>query len=130
MALVVVDASVVIGYLDGDDAHHRAAVAALDASGTDDLVLPATAYAEVMVAPARRGAAAMDRVEAALAALAVRMVAVTPAIARAAAGLRARHRSLRLPDALVLATADELGAARVLTADRAWAKISRRVRLI
>jgi predicted nucleic acid-binding protein len=47
-----------------------------------------------------------------------------------AAALRARHRSLRLPDALVLATAEVLGAAKVLTADRARTKISRKVRLI
>ena len=93
-------------------------------------MLPATAYAEVLVAPARRGAAAVDRVDEALAALALRVEPVTPAIARAAATLRARHRSLRLPDALVLATADVLGAANVLTADRAWSRISRKVRVV
>ena len=130
MALTVVDASVVIGFLDGEDAHHRAAIAALDAAGSDELVLPATAYAEVLVAPARRGAAAVDRVDEALAALALRVEPVTPAIARAAATLRARHRSLRLPDALVLAAADVLGAANVLTADRAWSRISRKVRVV
>ena len=37
---------------------------------------------------------------------------------------------LRLPDALVLATADVLGATKVLTADRAWSRISRNVRVI
>ena len=130
MALIVVDASVVIGFLDADDAHHAAAVTALEAAASDDLVLPATAYAEVLVAPARKGRAAVDRVEEALAALAVRLESVTPAIARAAAALRARHRGLGLPDALVLATADVLGAARVLTADRACSKVSRKVRLI
>ena len=130
MALIVIDASVVIGFLDATDAHHEAAVAALAAAASDDLVLPATAYAEVLVAPARKGRAVVDRVEEALAALTMRLESVTPAIARAAATLRARHRSLRLPDALVLATADVLGAAKVLTADRAWAKIRRNVRLI
>ena len=130
MALIVVDASVLIGFLDATDAHHEAAVAALDAAASDDLVLPATAYAEVLVAPARKGGGAVDRVEEALAALTVRLESVTPAIARLAAALRARHRSLRLPDALVLATADVLGAAKVLTADRVWSRISRKVRLI
>lgn len=130
MALIVVDASVVIGFLDADDEHHEAAVAALDASAADELVLPATAYAEVLVAPARRGSEAVDAVDEALSALTVQLEPVTPAIARSAAVLRARHRSLRLPDALVLATADVLGAAKVLTADRAWSRISRKVRVI
>jgi hypothetical protein len=130
VALIVVDASVIIGFLDAQDAHHQAAIAALGNPAGGDLVLPVTAYAEVLVAPADRGSAAMDQVDAALAALIVRVEPVTPAIARAAARLRARHRGLRLPDALVLATADELDAARVLTADRTWRKISRRVVLI
>jgi len=60
----------------------------------------------------------------------VRLESVTPAIAGSAASLRARHSSLKLPDALVLATADVLGAAKVLTADRGWSRISRKVRLI
>lgn len=130
MALIVLDASVVIGFLDATAEHHEAAIAALDASAADDLVLPATAYAEVLVAPAGKGSGAVDRVEEALAALTVRLESITPAIARTAATLRARHRSLRLPDALVLAAGDLLGAATVLTADRAWSKISRKVRLI
>jgi predicted nucleic acid-binding protein len=130
VALIVIDASVVIGFLDADDEHHEAAVAALEASASDDLVLPATAYAEILVAPARKRSGAVDRVEEALSALTVRLEPVTPTIARSAATLRARHRSLRLPDALVLATADVLGAAKVLTADRAWPRISRKVRLI
>ena len=130
MALIVLDASVVIGFLDAADEHHEAAVAALAASASDDLVLPATAYAEILVAPARKGRASVDRVEEALSALTVRLEPVTPAIARSAATLHARHRSLRLPDALVLATADALGAEQVLTADRAWARMNRKVRLI
>lgn len=130
MALIVIDASVVIAFLDATDTHHGAAVAALAAAASHEVVLPATAYAEVLVAPARKGREAIDTVEEAVAALALRLEPTTPAIARAAATLRARHRSLRLPDALVLATADVLVAATVLTADRAWAKVSRKVRLI
>jgi PIN domain nuclease of toxin-antitoxin system len=44
--------------------------------------------------------------------------------AKRAAFLRSRHQSLRLPDALVLATADAISASKVLTADRSWARIS------
>jgi len=41
-------------------------------------------------------------------------------IAVAAAALRARHRSLKLPDALVIATAGHLDADHLVTTDRNW----------
>ena len=41
-------------------------------------------------------------------------------IAVAAAALRANHAALKLPDALVVATASVLGADRLLTTDRGW----------
>jgi predicted nucleic acid-binding protein len=75
VALIVVDESVVIGFLDAADDHHAAAVAPLEASASHDLVLPATAYAEVLVAPARKGSSAVARVEEARSALTVRLKA-------------------------------------------------------
>ena len=53
-----------------------------------------------------------------------------PMIAHRAAALRARHRALTLPDALVLATGDVLDATAVLTTDGAWRRFSRRARAI
>lgn len=41
-------------------------------------------------------------------------------IATRAAVLRARHRTLKLPDALVIATADTTRADRLITTDRKW----------
>ena len=42
-------------------------------------------------------------------------------IGRRAAVIRARHgRRVRLPDALIIATADVLGAERIITADAGW----------
>ena len=41
-------------------------------------------------------------------------------IARVAAALRARHRSLELPDALVIATAIHLDADHLIATDRTW----------
>jgi len=92
-------------------------------------VLPASAYAEVLVGPSQRGAAAMTTVDEFLASAAIRIEPLTREIARHAATLRARHRALRLPDALVIATGETLEAL-VLTADRAWLGVSRRARLI
>jgi len=60
----------------------------------------------------------------------VKIEPITAAVARAAALLRSRRQGLRLPDALVLATADEVSANRVLTGDESWTKISRRVTIV
>lgn len=51
-------------------------------------------------------------------------------VAVTAAQLRATHRSLRLPDALVLATAPAVKADAVLTGDEQWLRIDSRVQLI
>src|SRR2546423_1884889 len=131
MALVVVlDASVIIAFLDPADVHHAAAVAAFRAHAGDQLVIPASVYAEILVRPYRYGPSAVATVEQFTAALAIHVEPVSREIARRAAQLRSQHTSLRLPDALVLATADELNAAAVLTADVAWTKISPRAQVI
>jgi len=130
VALVVLDASVVIAFLDPDDALHESAVDALAEHQHDDLVASASVYAEILVGPFRKGAQAVAAVEAFLEDFAVRIEPITPPIARAAARLRGGSKRVRLPDALVLATADEVGADAVLTGDDSWAKISRRVRLV
>jgi len=131
VALVVLDASVVIAFFDQHDAHHAAAVAALEKLIEDELVLPASAYAELLVFPNRRGgAAAVATAKALLVQLPIRVEPIGAAIAERAAALRASTPRLRLPDTLVLATADVLDADVVLTADRGWLKASRRVRTI
>jgi predicted nucleic acid-binding protein len=130
VAIVVLDVSVVIAFLDAADTHHAAAVAALAKVRSRELVLPASAYAEMLVGPARRGRQAMVAAREFVADLALRVEPLSAEIAERAAVLRATHRSLRLPDALVLATADALDALSVLTADRTWPRVSRRARAI
>jgi len=130
VALVVFDASVVIAFLDPDDALHDAAVEALTEHQHDELLIPTSAYAEILVAPNRRGVEAVTEVEALVADFGIRLEMLTPPIARAAAKLRSEFRSLRLPDALVLATTEELHADTVLTGDESWARISGGVTLI
>ncbi len=128
MALIVLDASVLIAHLDPTDALHRRAVVALQTVAADDLVLPASALAETLVAPARRGR--LTEVRDAIERMLIRIQPLTDAMAQDAARLRAAHRSLRLPDALVIATGNDLDAAAVLTSDRKWARLSPRTRLI
>ena len=129
MAIVVLDASVVIAFLDRADAHHVAAVEAVAQTRHDELVIPSSAYAEILVDPWRRGPDAVALVKRFLMDLSVRIEPLTAAIAERAAKLRSGHRYVRLPDALVLATADTLGAT-ALTCDRSWPRVSRRARLI
>lgn len=94
-------------------------------------MLPASAYAELLVVPAGRGKQAVAVVDELLDRLPVRVQPATRQTARAAAVLRARHGTrLRLPDALVVATALELGAARLLTTDRGWPEVEVAVEVV
>jgi predicted nucleic acid-binding protein len=122
MGLIHLDAGVVIGLLDADDAHHTTATAALARAqdAGDRLAMAASAFAECLVGPARRGVRAMDIVEGLFQRLPIAIVALDHDIARAAAMLRARHKTLRLPDALVVATAAQRAADALITSDRNW----------
>jgi len=104
--------------------HHEAAEHAFVRHRDDDLILPASVYAEILVGPFRIGADAVAKVDAFLTDFAVHIAPVDAETAKRAALLRSRPQSLRLPDALVLATADAIGASKVLTADRTWQRIS------
>lgn len=123
MGLTVVDAGVIIAVVDAADAHHLAARKSLrDAlAAGETLVLPASAYAETLVAPFRRDVVSAEALDRFVDALPAAVQPITRPIARAAAKLRAEHGArLRLPDALVVATALELAATRLLTTDRRW----------
>jgi predicted nucleic acid-binding protein len=121
MGLIVLDAGVLIGVLDRSDVHHGAATEALRRTeeSLDRLVLPASALAEILVGPSRRGPEAVAIVDGLLVTLAIDLVAIDQAIARQAAVLRAETR-LRLPDALVVASAIVLRADRLLSTDGRW----------
>jgi predicted nucleic acid-binding protein len=125
VATLILDASVLIGLMDSSDPHHATAVDDVETAdhAGRSLQTPASAYSETLVAFARA-----DRVPEARAAVAGMGITVTPltaVIAERAAALRAMHSGLRLPDALVLATARELDA-DLLTYDQRLAQIARR----
>jgi predicted nucleic acid-binding protein len=130
VALAILDASVVIAFRDPADALHARAVTAFRSHSHDEFALPATVYAEVLVAPRRHGPPAVASLDEFIDDFGMQIVPLTAEIARHAALLRAQTASLRLPDACVLATADILGAASVLTGDVTWPKLSTRVQLI
>ncbi len=128
-SLSVLDASVLIALLDEKDVCRPAARAAVDQARRDhDLLIPVTAFSESIVAPYGRSRRDGERAEAALVALG-RLVDVTREIASRAAQLRATRR-IKLPDALILATAMQLAADQILTLDRRWRGVDARVRVL
>lgn len=133
MGLIVLDAGVLIAVLSARDAHHEAARSAIAAAleRGDRLVLPASAYAELLVGPLRQKPPSDAAVDEFLEALPVTVEPATREIARTAAELRARHGGrLRLPDALVVATAIALGSDRALTTDSRWPDVWMRVDVV
>jgi predicted nucleic acid-binding protein len=122
---LILDASVLIGLLDTSDAHHNIAVdevEAADRRGTT-LLTPASAYSEALVSFAR--ASRLPDAREAVAAMGIAVTPLTAGVAERAAELRAAHDRLRLPDAIVLATARELGA-ELLTYDGRLKRIANR----
>jgi predicted nucleic acid-binding protein len=117
MGSLILDASVLIALLDRADQHHSRAVEEVEAADQegDDLVTPASAYSEALVAFARESR--VDDAREAIVAMGVEVAPLDARTAERAAALRARHDRLRLPDAMVLATSHQLGG-RMLSYDQ------------
>ena len=126
MARVALDADIVIAFLDPGDDQHATAVAQLRprlAAG-DELLAAATVYAESIVRPLQQGTdATIDQF---FDAAGISIVPIDRTVARRAAVLRAEHQSLRLPDAMSLATAIVTDST-LLTLDKKLRQIARRV---
>lgn len=109
MSACVLDTDVVIAALDRRDAHHEPAAAAITAMVETDteLLLSLINYAEALVRPAESEHTLRTAVDA-MAALGIRLVAPTAAIAKDAA----RHRGLHisLADGFAIATAQARAA--------------------
>lgn len=123
MEALILDASVLIGLLDTADTHHDRAIDDVEAADREgrQLLLPASAYSELLVAFAR--AHRLEEARRAVAAMGITIVSLTDTIAERAAELRARHSRLRLPDAIVLATAQEMGGS-LLSYDRKLSQLA------
>jgi predicted nucleic acid-binding protein len=117
MGALILDASVLIALLDTADAHHTRAVEEVDDADRQGstLIVPASAYSKALVAFAR--AERIGDAREAIAAMGITVAPLDAAISEAAAVLRAAHDRLRLPDAIVLATAVNLHA-RLLSYDK------------
>lgn len=123
MGALILDASVLIGLLDTSDAHHSTAVDDVEAADLrgDELLTTASAYSEALVSFARADRVADARE--AVAAMGIVVTSLTAQIGEHAAELRAAHERLRLPDAIVLATARVLGSP-LLTYDERLTRVA------
>lgn len=102
--MIVLDASVLIGHLDGRDPHHRRATDLLVANAGTPLGTSPISLAETLVAPARSGK--LDLARDALRRLAVAELALAPGAPERLAQLRAKT-GLKLPDCCVLLAAQD-----------------------
>lgn len=113
--MIVLDATVLIAYLDSDDAHHPRALTLLAREIDDDFAASPLTLAEVLVVPAREGR--MDAVLRALSDLDVRELPFPADTAVKLAQLRASTRCT-MPDCCVLLAAGQAHA-RVASFDDA-----------
>lgn len=105
--MIVLDASVLVAYLDGEDDHHAAADGLLAEAIDDDLAANPLTLAEVLVAPVRDGR--LHQTQAALRDLEVRELPFPADAAIRLARIRVST-GLRMPDCCVLLAAEVAGA--------------------
>ncbi len=105
--MIVLDASVLIAYLDGDDSHHLAAQSLLAEAVDHDLGVNPLTLAEVLVVPARDGR--LEPTQAALRDLEVDELPVPSDTAARLARLRATT-GLKMPVCCVLLAAEDAAA--------------------
>jgi predicted nucleic acid-binding protein len=119
---VALDADAIIGFLDRSDAlHDPAAKLVSEAASADTLVTSAVTVAEVLTG-ALLGHQDEELVRGFFSDLIATVIPVDNAIAEQAARLRSKH-SLRMPDAIVLATATiHSDVAALITGDEQIAK--------
>ncbi|MEX6430219.1 MAG: type II toxin-antitoxin system VapC family toxin [Ferrimicrobium sp.] len=123
MGLTVIDAGILIGFFDESDAHHSGAKRELANARErgDQIAVPASALAEALVPPARDGQSSVMAIREFIERLPLVVAELDIEIAVVAARLRARHgQNLKLPDALVIATAIQKEAGVLVTTDRSW----------
>lgn len=105
--MIVLDASVLIAYLDSEDAHHTRAETLLAQEIDDDFAASSLTVTEVLVMPARQ--LRLDAAREALADLDVKELALAGDSAVKLAQLRAST-GLKMPDCCVLLAAEDVQA--------------------
>jgi predicted nucleic acid-binding protein len=115
--VALLDSVAVAAFLDRDDAFHAAADARIrELAGRDSLVVSVITYAELLTG-AGLGHHAQSAVRGFFEQLVDEIHSVDRAVAERAAQLRTRTPALKMPDALILSTADLRDAELVITGD-------------
>jgi predicted nucleic acid-binding protein len=112
--VIVLDAGVLIGFLDTEDAHHDRALDLLERQIDEDFFVSSLTLAEVLVVPARQGR--LEEVRQAMEDLDVRELPFPADTAVKLAQLRAST-NLKMPDCCVLLAAEEATGARLASFD-------------
>jgi len=122
---VVLDSGAVVGFLDRQDVLHDAADAGVrELVRGQRLLASVVTYAEVLTG-ARLGHHNENDVAGFFTGLLSAVLPVDVAVADKAADLRSRFKSLRMPDALILATAEtDPEVELIVTGDRQLTKVS------
>jgi predicted nucleic acid-binding protein len=122
--LILLDSTVIVGFLDADDALHEVSVARIrEIVGDHPLLASAVSYAEVMTGVSLGHHPKQD-VERFFDVVIKELLPVDRPVAARAAELRGKRTSLKMPDALILATADlDEEIETVLCADEEWSKV-------
>ncbi len=119
--MIVVDASVLIAYLDSEDAHHHGAVELLVSEAATEFVAATLTLGETLVGPARSGV--LDAAIGALQEIGVTELELVEGDAERLARVRSET-NLTMPDCVVLVAAEN-AKARVATFNRRLAHEAR-----
>jgi predicted nucleic acid-binding protein len=124
VGLILLDSTVVVGFLDTDDALHEVTVARFkELVGNHPLAASVISYAEVMIGVSL-GHHPRERVEGFFDTFVKDLLPVDKPVAARGATLRGARKALSMPDALILATADlDEEIETVLCADKEWSKV-------
>jgi predicted nucleic acid-binding protein len=122
--LILLDSTVIVGFLDADDDLHELAVARLkELVAEAPLAASVVSYVEVMTGVSL-GHHPRRPVDAFFDALVRELLPVTREVAARAATLRGKLASLKMPDALIIATADlHEDIDTIVCADAQWPKV-------
>jgi predicted nucleic acid-binding protein len=124
VGLILLDSTVIASFLDADDALHQVTVARLkEILSSHQLVASVLSYGEVM-AGVYQGHHPPEQVKDFFDTF-VNLLSIDNDVATSAARLARKHRSLSMPDALVLGTADvEPEIETILATNPTWSKIT------
>ena len=122
MGVALLDSNTVIGFLDADDLLHQAADTAVRAAASEHVFAVSVVTVAELLTGAKLGHHDEETVRRFFAQTTSTRIPLDEPVAERATELRAAHKALKMPDALILATAD-LHADIVLTGDERWLNV-------